>query len=198
MRSAGEAVVRKGEQRSAEILAAARRLLVEKGYDCFAMREIAASVGVTLGNLQYYFATRDDLLEAVVREEFARNQADIAAIAVSRGDAERRLAKVSRHLIQTWARDGGRVYVVMSLLAIHHRRFRRLHEEVYGAFYEGLLPMLREMRPHARRPELLRTARVVTTVLDGALVQEPGRGFIEDAVAVVLRIARSAADHGST
>lgn len=191
MKSAVAPPVRKGDKRRAEILTAARRVLVEKGYDHFAVREIAARVGVQLGNLQYYYPTRDDLLEAVVRAEFARNQAEVAAIAAGRGDADARLSAVARHLIQAWAHDGGRVYAVMSLLAIHHRRFRDLHREIYDAFYEGLLPMLREMRPHARRAELIGVARIVTTVLDGALVQEPGRGFIGDAVHAILRVARS-------
>jgi AcrR family transcriptional regulator len=186
----GTAPVGKGEKRRAEIVAVARRVLVEDGYDFFSMREIAGRVGVQLGNLQYYYPTRDDLLEAVVRAEFARNQADVAAIAVGDGTTDARLAAVARHLMQEWAHEGGRVYAVMSLLAIHHRQFRDLHREIYAAFYEGLLPMLRELRPRARRPELLGIARIVTTILDGALVQEPDRRFVGDAVNTILRVAR--------
>lgn len=182
--------IAKGDRRRAEILDAARRLLVEDGYDRFVLREIASRVGVTLGNLQYYFATRDDLLEAVVRAEFARNQADVAAITTRAGTPEVRLAAITRHLIDVWAREGGRVYVVMSLLALHHPRFRKLHHEIYGAFYESLVPVLRELRPRAWRAELLDTARLVTTLIDGALVQVPGRTFVADAVAAVVRLAR--------
>jgi AcrR family transcriptional regulator len=181
---------RKGDLRRAAILDAARRLLVDDGYDRFVLREIASRVGVMLGNLQYYYATRDDLLEAVVRAEFARNQAEVAALAAAEGPPEKRLAAITRHLIDVWAREGGRVYVVMSLLALHHPRFRKLHREIYGAFYEGLVPVLRELRPRARRAELLDVARGVTTLIDGALVQVPGRTFVADAVAAVLRLAR--------
>lgn len=181
---------RKGESRRAEILAAARRVLVEHGYDRFVLREIAARVGVMLGNLQYYFATRDDLLEAVIRAEFAANHAEIAVIANGPGDAGARLAAITRHLIAVWARDGGRVYAVMSFLALHHDRFRALHREIYAAFYESLLPVLRELRPRASRSELVETARLVTTVIDGALVQLPSRTFAARAVAAVGALAR--------
>jgi AcrR family transcriptional regulator len=180
---------RKGDLRRAEILAAARRLLVEDGYDRFVLRAIANRVGVMLGNLQYYYATRDDLLAAVVRAEFERNQREIVAIASGRGTPEARLAAVTRHLIEVWAHEGGRVYVVMSLLALHQPRFRALHHELYSAFYASLVPILRELRPRARRAELVDVARLITTIIDGALVQIPGRRFIEDAVAAVLRIA---------
>lgn len=181
---------RKGDRRRAHILAVARRMLVEDGYDRFVMREIATRVGIMLGNLQYYFATRDDLLAAVVRAEFARNSAEIDALAAGGGTARRRLAAITRHLIEVWAREGGRVYAVMSLLALHHRRFRALHREIYGAFYESLLPVLRELRPGARPGELRDLARLVTTVIDGALVQVPGRTFVADATAAVLRLAQ--------
>ena len=180
----------KGEHRRAEILAAARRLLVEDGYDRFVLREIAARVGVMLGNLQYYYATRDDLLEALIRAEFTANQAEIAAITTGPGSADTRLATVTRHLIAVWARDGGRVYAVMSFLALHQARFRRLHREIYAAFYESLLPVLRELRPRASRGDLLETARLVTTVIDGALVQLPSRTFVARAVAAVGTLAR--------
>lgn len=180
----------KGDQRRAEILAVARRLLVEDGYDRFVLREIAARVGVMLGNLQYYYATRDDLLEALIRAEFAANQTEVAAITAGPGTADTKLASVTRHLIAVWARDGGRVYAVMSFLALHHDRFRALHREIYAAFYESLIPVLREMRPRASRAELLETARLVTTVIDGALVQPPSRSFVARAVAAVGTLAR--------
>jgi AcrR family transcriptional regulator len=180
----------KGEHRRAAILAAARRVLVDDGYDAFVLREIAARVGVMLGNLQYYYATRDDLLEAVIRAEFAANSAEIAALAEGRGTADARLAAITRRLLEVWAREGGRVYAVMSFLALHQPRFRRLHREIYAAFYESLLPVLRELRPGARRAELLDIARLVTTVIDGALVQIPSRTFVATAVAAVSVLAR--------
>jgi len=182
---------RKGELRRAEILAAARRLLVEDGYDCFAMRTIAGRVGVMLGNLQYYYATRDDLLEAVIRAEFEQNQHDVAAIASGARTPQAKLAAIARHLIEVWAREGGRIYVVLSLLALHQPRFRRLHHEIYDAFYAGLVPVLRELRPRATRAELIDLARLITTIIDGALGQIPAPTFVADAIAAVVRLARS-------
>jgi AcrR family transcriptional regulator len=179
----------KGELRRGEIVAAARRTLVEDGYDFFVLREVAARLGITLGNLQYYYPTRDDLLEAVVRAEFDRNRNDIAALAASKRPPRARLAAIVRRLIDVWAKEGGRVYVVMSLLAIHHERFASLHREIYESFYDGLVPVLSELRPRATAAELRRTARLVTTLIDGALVQVPARTFVADTVAAALQIA---------
>jgi hypothetical protein len=79
----------------------------------------------------------------------------------------------------------------MSLLALHQPRFRALQHEIYAAFYDGLVPVLRELRPRATRAELINVARLITTLIDGALVQVPVRTFITQAVAAVLRIAES-------
>jgi AcrR family transcriptional regulator len=182
----------KGDQRQKEILAAARRLLVDDGYDCFVLREVAARLGITLGNLQYYYPTRDDLLEAVIRAEFETNRREIARLSAGPRPPRERLAAIVRHLIHVWAKEGGRVYVVLSLLAIHHDRFARLHGEIYGAFYAGLAPVLGELRPGVRRAGLLRVARLVTTLVDGALVQVPDRRFLDETVAAALGLAETA------
>ncbi len=181
----------KGDRRRAEILAAARTLLVRDGYDRFVLRTLAERVGITLGNLQYYYASRDALLTALVRAEFERNQAEVATIAAGPGAPHARLAAIARHLIEVWAHDGGRVYAVMSFLALHQPAFRALHHEIYTAFYDGLVPVLREMRPRASHGALVARARLITTVIDGALVQIPGRTFVADAVAAIVRLAES-------
>lgn len=186
---AGAAATVKGERRRVEILRVARRILVAEGFDGFVLRLIAERVGITLGNLQYHYASRDDLLEALVRAEFARNRADVAALAARPGTPAVRLAAVARHLLEVWAHDGGRVYAVMSFLALHQPRFRALHREIYAAFYADLAPVLRAFRPRASRAVLLARARLITTVIDGALVQVPGRTFVADAVRTVVRLA---------
>ncbi len=51
----------------AQMLDAVERLMVDKGYAAITYRAVAAEVGVTSGNVQYYFPTLDDLLVATIR-----------------------------------------------------------------------------------------------------------------------------------
>ena len=186
-------VSRQGERRRAEVLAVARRILIRDGYDRLGMRVVAERVGLQLGNLQYYFPTLDALLEAVMLAEFARNQAAVAAVAASARAPRAKLAAIARRLIAEWASEGGRIYVVLSLLALHRRRFRALHQRIYRAFYDGLTAVLRELRPDATPAALARRARLITTVLDGALLQVPEEGdrFVASVVETVQRIAEA-------
>ncbi|QNE21041.1 TetR/AcrR family transcriptional regulator [Kribbella qitaiheensis] len=70
----------RGEGRREAVLRVARDVLVKEGYDQFVLRRVAAAAEMKLGNLQYYFATRDDLLEAVIRAQF---EPDLTALRVA-------------------------------------------------------------------------------------------------------------------
>lgn len=69
----------RGQQAVAAILTAARDVLVEEGYPRLTMRNVADRADITVGNLSYYYANKEDLLhdllEAVIQgyvEDFDR------------------------------------------------------------------------------------------------------------------------------
>ena len=61
----------RGHETYDAILRAALSLMIEQGFRAMSMRRIAAECGMKLGNLTYYFPTREDLVralfEAVIR-----------------------------------------------------------------------------------------------------------------------------------
>lgn len=81
----GTAVHRKGKKKAEEILAAATSILAFEGYSNFTMRRVAEKVGVRLRNVQYYFNTKDSLLQAVI-EERLRQDIESAANAIKQHD----------------------------------------------------------------------------------------------------------------
>jgi len=58
----------------AAIVAAARELMFEKGFDATTMRAIAERAGVSLGNAYYYFAGKDELIQGFYEEIAASHQ----------------------------------------------------------------------------------------------------------------------------
>src|SRR5690349_9903394 len=72
------------------IIDAAYRVLIEQGYSAAAVKEIAHAAGVAPGLVHYYFASKDDLLVAVLRaaadryaEEMDRRSRDVPAAALA-------------------------------------------------------------------------------------------------------------------
>lgn len=158
------------EHRRTELVAVARELLVEGGLDAFAMRGVAARAGMKLGNLQYYFASRDDLLEAVIRAEFARDLAAVEGASAAPAD-DASLALLTRQLVTNWASSSGVAFVTLTTLAYHSDRFRALNREIYESFYRQLGSTIRRMNEHAPSPEIALRARLMTAVLDGVALQ---------------------------
>jgi len=54
------------------ILDGARKAIAEKGYQSFSMRKLAEGIGYSPGALYLYFKTREDLLNCLVEEAFAK------------------------------------------------------------------------------------------------------------------------------
>ncbi|BFM14416.1 hypothetical protein R50073_05990 [Maricurvus nonylphenolicus] len=58
----GTGTYNKGQERIGQILEAARDILIDNGYSGLSMRKIATAVGITIGNLHYYYPSKKDLL----------------------------------------------------------------------------------------------------------------------------------------
>lgn len=195
------------DQRCSAVIDVARTVLVEDGLDRFVMREIATRAGMRLGNLQYYFATRSDLLEAVIRAEFDRDVAAVRAVAQDRvtdsSKADDDFASLSEALLRNWLTNGGAsVFATLSLLSYHDDRFRRLNREIYETFYAELSAVIRRVDASIAESEVLARARLITAVIDGVAVQthaavddEATRNdLLERADALVIAIARAPAE----
>jgi len=155
-----------------QIVAIATDVLARDGLDQFVMRRIAGLAEMKLGNLQYYFPTRDDLLEAVVRSEFVQ---DLAAInAVKESDPHDRLSAIVDALSNRWFVRNGSVYLPIAVLALHDQRFERIISEIYAEFYTLMSDIVRAIDPSATTATAQRRAFLMTSLLDGASLQ-PGR-----------------------
>jgi len=82
-----------------DLLRAAARLFVEKGFDATTTRDIAEAVGMRSGSPFYHFRSKQDLLKAVIIGGLEAGQERLQAATAGIGDPERRLyAMVRTHL----------------------------------------------------------------------------------------------------
>lgn len=76
-------VVKKPEERKAEMIEAAAKLFVAQGFVRTSVSEIVAAVDVAKGLFYYYFTTKDDMVKAVVEGFSAHMGARMLEIAQS-------------------------------------------------------------------------------------------------------------------
>ena len=95
-------VVKKPEERRAEMVAAASKLFVQQGFVKTSVAEIVSAVDVAKGLFYYYFTTKDDMVKAVV-EGFTGYLGDQAmTVACGEGTAREKLTRLMEH--EMWGR----------------------------------------------------------------------------------------------
>ena len=88
-------VVKEADERRAELLDTARRLFAQRGYDNVPVQAITAEVGVAKGTFYHYFASKDELLDALIeRQAQALIVEAQRCLADRRGDAAAKLRAV--------------------------------------------------------------------------------------------------------
>lgn len=163
-------LTRKGQEARERILVEARDVLVKQGLDHLVMRDIAASCGMKLGNLQYYFKSREDLLFAVIERE---SEGDIRAMTEQLSgnvDATITLKKVVERLLARWSEeDGAAVYVTLNLYQLHNESFRGLYQSIYANHYRALEGVLKQLKPELSLSERRMRVQLLSALVDGAL-----------------------------
>lgn len=181
----------RGEASRARILAEARSVLVEKGYDALVLRRLAESLGIRLGHLQYYFPSRQSLMAALMEAEV---ETDVEGMrhAIQGAEPEEALSEIVRWLVGRWRGEAGIVFATMTFLATQSDEIRAVYRRVYDAFYAEIERILEDLDPgHPARVYATR-ARLVTALLDGAALQTrvgDRRGYLRSVTAAATAIA---------
>ncbi|WP_084960400.1 TetR/AcrR family transcriptional regulator [Thermoactinospora rubra] len=87
------------DQRRAELLEATRRVVLEKGLANTRVADIAKAVNVSGGLIHYHFATKDELITAMLRATLDIEKAGLDSIVEGPGSASERLDRVLRSYI---------------------------------------------------------------------------------------------------
>ncbi|MGI9327834.1 MAG: TetR/AcrR family transcriptional regulator [Pseudomonadales bacterium] len=100
----GRASYNTGRERLANILAAAKQLFIEEGMAAFSMRRLAREVGISVGNLTYYYPNKDALLSDLMRYVIEPYLIRFAEFREAAGtNAEQQLRAVLEYVIEDLA-----------------------------------------------------------------------------------------------
>src|SRR5215207_1819625 len=88
--------------RREEIIAAAGRAFLAKGYRATSFRDIADAVGVDRASLYYYFESKHELFRAATSVAVERNVADAESIAASDQTPTAKMVEIVRQLLVSY------------------------------------------------------------------------------------------------
>ena len=90
-------VVKKPEERKAEMVAAASKLFAQQGFVRTSVAEIVSAVDVAKGLFYYYFTTKDDMVKAVVEGYCSYLGSEAQKIADGEGTAQEKIDRLVHH-----------------------------------------------------------------------------------------------------
>lgn len=192
----------KGARKRAEILTISREELLRHGPANLVLRDIASKADMTLGNLQYYFPTVDDLLIELARSEW-KKMWDMTLARIFEGDPppEEALERMVLLLRQDgFVASREIVWHLISPRALHNPRFMAFKVEMYEESYTLIASLLKQIQPGRPPKHYSRLTRLIVALIDGSVQQiysksktnydyRPPRDVLVDICALVLRLA---------
>jgi len=180
------------ELRLAQIILAAQQTFLEDGYAAFATRAVAARVGITLGNLQYYFRTKGELLRAALQAYVSQTVNHYTAIANQPGiSATRRCsALVERIFFDINETDLPKFLFEIWAFAQHEPYAAELVDDMYAEHRSTFAKLLSEIQPTLTHEECLARASVIVVQTTGITLFAYNGGDSDKDYAECVRVTK--------
>ena len=159
----------KGQQTVLNILEAAEQLLIDDGYHNFSLRKVSASAGLTIGNLQYYFPTKDSLIAAMLDNAVERYLDRFEEIRKGAGpDPEKQfIAVVSEVIRDLNQRSTTKFFPEVWALANHYDHAVDFMEAMYERYRQVLIEVIHDVNPALTDAQLHRLALFISSSIEG-------------------------------
>jgi AcrR family transcriptional regulator len=158
----------KGAERIAEVLAAAEALLGRRGVEGMSLRAVADEVGISVGNLQYYFPTRAALLDAVFEHQAGMFNEEFAAIVIPTDEPRAQFESLVDYWLGVQHTLGQSLFWHLWAISPHDETARKIMDRIYRATATQMSGWLREIHPALSRGEAVRRAAAITTLIEGS------------------------------
>lgn len=175
----------KGAARRAAIIDSAAAILASEGHAALSLRAVAAATGIRLGNLQYYFATRADLVAALLDRQLdaaLHRLGDILAPPVDAG------AVVDALLAEQCDRALVAIFYELWAMAAHDEAVAAAVRSFYRRYAELVAGVVVAACPAVGAEAARGRARAFVALLEGASLLRSGvAGAPDDGADATLR-----------
>lgn len=162
---------KKGDAKRLQILQAAKKILLAKGPDGLVLREVAEQLGITHGNLQFYFRTRNALLIAIFDGEVAKyTQGLKEAVSATSTRRGRLAAIIDSGLSELRSPDTALWRMAMSM-ADHSPEMARILKKENDLYESVVAQELKQIAPKLSAQRRRHIARIIHAILDGMGIQ---------------------------
>jgi len=170
--SAAKGSTRKGAGRSAMILEVAKDIVVTEGFANLSYRNIAKRAGIAVGNVNYYYPSKDDLLVDLAEFIFDRWDERLKKRVPSRLKSDREIFQFSiKFMIEENKRERT-VTLLMEMWAManHSPPVSKMLGAFYARMRSWISDMIERVRPDIGRESRDLRAALITAQIEGLMI----------------------------
>jgi AcrR family transcriptional regulator len=162
----------KGHDVYEQILRAALDLLIDQGYRAVSMRRVAAASGVKLGNLTYYFPTKEDLVRELFNAVISSYEIEFDAIIHEEGaTAIHRLEEICILILEDiGTKKTTRFFPELWALSNHDDFVLERVKELYARARRPLVQLIAEINPALSPAQCETTALFMSASMEGMTI----------------------------
>ena len=161
----------KGKIRRQQIIDTVRRTLIEVGASGLKLREVAEQMGMTHGNLQYYFPTKNDLLMAIFDQAVEKYTEGVKVAVAETSTRKGRLHSIIDAGIAELKTPETALWRTMISLVDHNPDMAAILKKENDLYEQVVAEELKIISPNLSVQRRRHMARLIHAVLDGLAVQ---------------------------
>lgn len=163
-------VYSKGKNRINDILDAAHQLLIDAGYHNFSMRKVADAAGIKLGNLQYYFPSKNVLVSAMLDKTIQVYLDEFDEIR-TQGSPVEQFHSLLKHVISDLTtRQTTQFFPELWSLSNHEEEITVHMDQMYAKYRSTLGDIITDMNPELSPKQVEKLALFISASVEGHTV----------------------------
>ena len=168
----GTANYEKGRATAAAILEKARRIVIEHGIQALSLRRIAREMDMSPGNLNYYYASKSDLVSDLVTYVLEPYLQEFGRLREQReGEPVEQLRAVLQFIFDDLGKEETTYFFPeMWALALRHEWAKEKMEWMYGTYRSVLIDIISELRPELDAHNIEDMALAISASIEGHTV----------------------------
>jgi AcrR family transcriptional regulator len=190
----------KGEHRKQAILDAALNILIDNGYHNFSLRRVASRAGISVGNLQYYFPSKQSLITALLDDIITPYLQEFEGMRAG-ADPDEQFEKILR-LVFTDLQDQRTTIVFPELwsLANHEAGVSGQLDHMYERYRSVMAEIIYDMNPSLGKSKAAKLAVFFSATVEGHTIfvgyDKPMSDEIDEYIEFALKSFRWLIYHG--
>ncbi len=159
------------DERTDQILTAARACFLAKGYFATKMDEIAYASGLSKGGIYFHFASKREIFRSLVQQEYDAAMAFIDGVQALGGDVMGMLVQLGAHFVEQFAADSDqpRFMLIIGEMALRDEAIQEMLLELQQSYIDRIAAILElgMAQGQVRRVDARSTAIMLKALIDG-------------------------------